>query len=147
MSKNLLIPLLLSVMTMSLTSADAAVQQRRQRADLLVLGGTLVTMDGTRRIIEDGALAISSGRIIAIGPRTEIQLRYVAKEVIEARGHLIIPGLINGHTHIPMTLFRAGMADEVLFPGRSQKRYRGFCPGWNPAGFGRNDSRRYDNVL
>jgi 5-methylthioadenosine/S-adenosylhomocysteine deaminase len=112
MSKNLLIPLLLSVMTMSLTSADAAVQQRRQRADLLVLGGTLVTMDGTRRIIEDGALAISSGRIIAIGPRTEIQLRYVAKEVIEARGHLIIPGLINGHTHIPMTLFR-GLADDI----------------------------------
>jgi 5-methylthioadenosine/S-adenosylhomocysteine deaminase len=71
-----------------------------------------LTMDGTRRIIEDGALAISSGRIIAIGPRTEIQLRYVAKEVIEARGHLIIPGLINGHTHIPMTLFR-GLADDI----------------------------------
>jgi len=50
-------------------------QQRRTRVDLMVRGGTIVTMDGTRRVIEDGALVTSGGRIKAIGPRAEIEAK------------------------------------------------------------------------
>ena len=51
-------------------------QTRRQPVDLLVLGGTIVTMDQSRRVIEDGGIAVSGGRIVAIGPRAEIEGRY-----------------------------------------------------------------------
>src|SRR5213075_1026838 len=72
----------------------------------------IVTMDSSRRVIENGAIAVSGGKILAVGPRAEIERQYAAAQTIEARDRLIIPGLINGHTHIPMTLFR-GLADDL----------------------------------
>jgi 5-methylthioadenosine/S-adenosylhomocysteine deaminase len=69
-------------------------------------------MDATRRVIEDGAVAIQGGRIVAIGKRSEIDSKYTARETINAPGKAVIPGLINTHTHIPMTLFR-GLADDL----------------------------------
>ena len=80
--------------------------------DLLVLNGTLVTMDDKRRVIEDGGVAIKGGRIVAVGSRRDIVRRYTALKTIDARGKIVIPGLINGHTHIPMVLFR-GLADDL----------------------------------
>jgi 5-methylthioadenosine/S-adenosylhomocysteine deaminase len=69
-------------------------------------------MDASRRVIEDGAVAVAGGRIVAVGKRTDIVRQYAAREVIDARGRAVIPGLINGHTHVPMTLFR-GIADDL----------------------------------
>jgi len=95
--------------------SDAAAQTRRQRAepvDLLVLGGTIATMDQTRLVIPDGGIAISQGRIVAIGPRAEIERDYTSRQRVNAVGKVITPGLINGHTHIPMVLFR-GLADDL----------------------------------
>jgi 5-methylthioadenosine/S-adenosylhomocysteine deaminase len=86
--------------------------QRRTRVDLIVRGGTIVTMDATRRVIEDGAVVVSGGRIKAVGSRAELEARYTASETIDATGQVVIPGLINGHTHVPMTLFR-GLADDM----------------------------------
>ncbi|HVG35057.1 MAG TPA: amidohydrolase [Pyrinomonadaceae bacterium] len=86
--------------------------QKTEQVDLLVRGGSLVTMDGARRVIEDGAVAVRGGRIVAVGTRAELQARYTARETIDATGKVVIPGLINGHTHIPMTLFR-GLADDL----------------------------------
>lgn len=80
--------------------------------DLIVRGGKFVTMDGARRVIEDGAAAISDGRIVALGTRAEVDAKYTARETIDATGKVIIPGLINTHTHVPMTLFR-GLADDL----------------------------------
>jgi 5-methylthioadenosine/S-adenosylhomocysteine deaminase len=97
------------------TVANATAQTRRQRGepvDLLVLGGTVVTMDQTRRVIEDGGIAVSKGRIVATGPRAEIESRYTSRQKIVATGKVITPGLINGHTHVPMVLFR-GLADDL----------------------------------
>ena len=71
-----------------------------------------MTMDSSRQVITNGAVAIDGGRILAVGPRSEILKQYFAFETIEANDRLIIPGLINGHTHIPMTLFR-GLADDL----------------------------------
>jgi 5-methylthioadenosine/S-adenosylhomocysteine deaminase len=69
-------------------------------------------MDAARSILNDGAVAISGDTILAVGPRTEIEARYKARQTIDARGKLILPGFINGHTHVPMTLFR-GLHDDV----------------------------------
>jgi 5-methylthioadenosine/S-adenosylhomocysteine deaminase len=69
-------------------------------------------MDASRRVIEDGAVAVAGGRIVAVGQRTDVLKAYAAREVIDARGSAVIPGLINGHTHIPMSLFR-GIADDL----------------------------------
>jgi len=80
--------------------------------DLIVRGGTVVTMDGARRVIEDGAVAVKSGRIVAVGQTADIERSYAAREIVNAIGKVIIPGLINGHTHVPMTLFR-GLADDL----------------------------------
>ena len=96
----------------SLFGTLAAQSPKPQPVDLLLRGGIIVTMDMQGRVIEDGAVAISDGRIEAIGRRAEIESRYTARQIIEAQGRAIIPGLINGHTHVPMTLFR-GIADDL----------------------------------
>jgi 5-methylthioadenosine/S-adenosylhomocysteine deaminase len=81
-------------------------------ADLLVVGGTVVTMDANHRLIEDGALAIRGDTILAVGKRSELEAEYAGATTLDARGALILPGLINGHAHAAMSLFR-GLADDL----------------------------------
>jgi 5-methylthioadenosine/S-adenosylhomocysteine deaminase len=110
-----LLTLVILMATLSSPISDVAAQNRTRRAepvDLLVLGGTIVTMDQTRRVIEDGGIAIASGRIVAIGPRAEIERSYTSRQRVSSAGKVLTPGLINGHTHIPMVLFR-GLADDL----------------------------------
>lgn len=83
----------------------------REGVDLLVTGGTVVTMDAERRVIESGAVAIRNARIVAVGPAEQLERRYRARRRLEAGGQLILPGLINSHTHAAMTLYR-GVADD-----------------------------------
>ena len=80
--------------------------------DLIVSGGTIVTMDSSHRVIDEGAIAINGDSIAAIGLRAEIEAQFAARHTLDARGKLILPGLINGHTHAPMTLLR-GLKDDV----------------------------------
>lgn len=94
-------------LAMSLTT-----QTSKERVDLIVAGGTVVTMDTSRRVIENGSVAIKGGRIVAVGERAEITKKYQAAQTISANGKAVIPGLINTHTHIPMVLFR-GIADDL----------------------------------
>src|SRR5687768_471894 len=106
---------LVAFILLSMFTTPLVAQTRRQRAepvDPLVLGGTIVTMDQERRVIPDGAIAVSQGRIVAIGPRAEIERDYTSRQRVNAAGKVITPGLINGHTHIPMVLFR-GLADDL----------------------------------
>ena len=83
-----------------------------QSIDLLIVGGTVITMDDERRIIEDGAVAVTADKIVAVGKRADIMRGRTAKRTINTTGKLVIPGLINTHTHIPMTLFR-GISDDL----------------------------------
>ena len=85
---------------------------QKQHADLLILGGTLVTMDPSRSIQDDGAIAITGDTIVATGPRSEITAHYDASQTIDATDKLVLPGFVNGHTHVPMTLMR-GLHDDV----------------------------------
>lgn len=87
-------------------------QRKKTFVDLIVRGATVVTMDGSRRVIDDGAVAVRGGRVVAVDETRDILRRYAAREVIDATGKVVIPGLINGHTHVPMTLFR-GIADDL----------------------------------
>ncbi|HJS50514.1 MAG TPA: amidohydrolase family protein, partial [Pyrinomonadaceae bacterium] len=80
--------------------------------DVVILGGTIVTMDGERRLIENGGIAIKADKIVGVGTRADITKQYSAKRTINAAGKVIIPGLINTHTHIPMVLFR-GISDDL----------------------------------
>ncbi len=82
--------------------------------DLLITGGTIVTMDADRRVIEDGFLAVNGDTIVSIGPSSAMAYPkgLIAKQTIDAKGKLILPGLINGHTHVPMVLMR-GLIDDV----------------------------------
>jgi 5-methylthioadenosine/S-adenosylhomocysteine deaminase len=84
----------------------------KQRVDLIVVHGTVVTMDGKRRILENGAIAVQGDAIAAIDTIANIDAIYESGKVIDARGGLILPGLINGHTHMSMSLFR-GLADDL----------------------------------
>jgi len=114
MSQRLLIVFTLMAMLAN-SASNVAAQNRRPRAqqvDLLVLGGKIVTMDGSRRVIDEGGIAVTGGRIMAIGSRAEIEKAYTSRQRVNAAGKLIVPGLINGHTHIPMVLFR-GLADDL----------------------------------
>ena len=87
-------------------------QVPKDKVDLIISGGTVVTMDATRAIYDDGAVVVKGDTIIAVGPRRELEARYLAPQTIDAKGKLVLPGFINGHTHVPMTLFR-GIHDDV----------------------------------
>jgi 5-methylthioadenosine/S-adenosylhomocysteine deaminase len=91
---------------------SALAQKRKIIVDLIVRGGTVVTMDGTRRVIENGGVAIKGGRIVAVDNTAAIDRQFAAREIVNAAGKVVIPGLINGHTHVPMVLFR-GLADDL----------------------------------
>jgi 5-methylthioadenosine/S-adenosylhomocysteine deaminase len=79
---------------------------------LVVSGGTVVTMDATRRVVPRGAVAIDGARIVAVGPAAEIAAGYRGRSTIDATGQVVLPGLVNTHTHAPMVLYR-GLADDL----------------------------------
>src|SRR6202049_5101282 len=81
------------------------------RADTIITG-IVVSMDGQRHIYDDGAVVVAGDTIVAVGPRAELEARYESRETINAKNTLVLPGFINGHTHVPMTLFR-GLHDDV----------------------------------
>lgn len=81
--------------------------------ELCITGGTILTMDQVGTVIDDGMLLIEGSRITYCGPRQADNAPRSQRRVeLEARGGLIMPGLINGHTHAAMTLMR-GMADDL----------------------------------
>lgn len=105
--------LLLCLLSLSAeTDAAATVPSPPQTVDYLILGGTIVTMDPARRIISDGGIAVKDGKIVSVGTRAEVAAAFRSRSTVNAAGKVIIPGLINTHTHIPMTLFR-GIADDM----------------------------------
>jgi 5-methylthioadenosine/S-adenosylhomocysteine deaminase len=80
-------------------------------AGLILTNATIVTMDEAYRVLLDGALAISDDTIVAVGGREEVLSSYPGVEVFDCGGRTMIPGLINTHTHMPMTLLR-GLEDD-----------------------------------
>ena len=80
--------------------------------DIIVHNGTVVTVNDRFEIIENGLICTEADRIVRVEPLTDEKDLPDAKVVIDAGGGLVLPGLVNSHTHLPMTLFR-GLADDL----------------------------------
>lgn len=74
--------------------------------DLLLTGGTVITMDPQRRILQDGSVAVSGGRIACVGASVDVDRRVDATEVIDCRGTVILPGFVDAHAHAGHSLFK-----------------------------------------
>ena len=75
-----------------------------KKADLIISGGN--RLDGwQRRIYDDGAIVVTRDTIVAVGPRAQVESQYSSAQSIDAKGKLILPGFVNGHTHVPITYF------------------------------------------
>lgn len=83
-----------------------------ERLDLILTNGIVVAMNQAMEIIFDGAVAVRGTEIVAVGKSIDITAQYEAHEVIDCQGNYIIPGFVNAHTHVPMTLLR-GLADDL----------------------------------
>jgi 5-methylthioadenosine/S-adenosylhomocysteine deaminase len=91
----------------------AASLHAAEPVDLVVSARYVMTMDAGRRIIDNGAVAIKGERIVAVGTRTAIDRQYTPRRRIDSGNAILSPGLINTHTHAPMSLFR-GIADDMI---------------------------------
>ncbi|MBN1382287.1 MAG: amidohydrolase [Deltaproteobacteria bacterium] len=80
--------------------------------DRIISSGRILLMDADQTIIENGSIAIDGQDIAAVGGKDDIESRYTAPDIIDAKGGIVMPGLINGHTHAAMTCFR-GIADDL----------------------------------
>ena len=80
--------------------------------DMLVVGGTVLTMEPNTEPIKNGAVAVTDGRIAAVGPAEELLELSPSGEVLNAGNSIILPGLVNTHSHLAMTLLR-GIADDI----------------------------------
>ena len=80
-----------------------------ERCDVILEHATVLTMDAQFSTYESSAVAVGGDTIVAVGPDA---LTYEAPERIDCRGRVVMPGLINAHTHVPMTLLR-GLADDL----------------------------------
>jgi 5-methylthioadenosine/S-adenosylhomocysteine deaminase len=103
--------------TITILSAEQPV---RRNVSLIVTGGTVVTMDGTSRVLTQGALAIDGRDIVAVDTAQAVAAGFTASETIDATGQVVMPGLINTHTHAPMVLYR-GLADDLALMDWLQK--------------------------
>ena len=86
--------------------------QSQGAIDLIVEGDHVVTMDPAMTVVENGAVAIDDGVILAVGPASEINAAFTARQVLPGAGRVVMPGLVNGHSHAAMTLLR-GVADDL----------------------------------
>lgn len=85
-----------------------------EQVDWLIRGKFVVTMDPRHSVIENGAVAVREARIVAVGTENDLAQRFLAKHTLDKPEALIAPGLIDTHTHAPMSLFRGIASDKLL---------------------------------
>ncbi len=83
-----------------------------QTVDILFLNAHVLTMDEKMAQHNPGAVAVTGDSIVAVGAEAEIKKEYSGKETVDCKGKVLMPGLVNAHTHVPMTLLR-GIADDL----------------------------------
>lgn len=85
---------------------------QQHRIDLVVEGDYVITMDDSMTVIENGAVAVHDGAIFAVGPADMIASAYIGDTTLSGENRIVMPGLVNGHSHAAMTLLR-GVADDL----------------------------------
>ena len=83
-----------------------------KNCDILLINAIVLTMDEDFNQYEPGAVAIQSDSILEVGPEAYLRGEYESKEIVDCDGKVLMPGLLNAHTHVPMTLLR-GLADDL----------------------------------
>jgi 5-methylthioadenosine/S-adenosylhomocysteine deaminase len=101
-------------------ASTIAAQPARRAISVIVIGGTVITQNAARQILSPGAVAIDSSDIVEVGAPDVIAAKYQARETVDARGQVVLPGLINAHTHAPMVMYR-GLADDLALMDWLQK--------------------------
>src|SRR5262245_11988513 len=104
----------------ALAFVSLAIQPGRRSISLIIVGGTVITEDARHSIVAPGAVVIDGASIVEVGAPDAIAARFRASETIEARDQIILPGLINTHTHAPMVMYR-GLADDLALMDWLQK--------------------------
>jgi 5-methylthioadenosine/S-adenosylhomocysteine deaminase len=113
-----------------------------REVDFVITGGIVLVMDENNSIISNGAVAIDGPDIAAVGHAEKIAMEFKGRRSIDARGSLVMPGLVNGHTHAAMTCFR-GIADDLtLMDWRPRIGLLG-----GAAGLCGDDQVRHDDLL
>jgi 5-methylthioadenosine/S-adenosylhomocysteine deaminase len=112
-------PLKLAILVLT-TAAIAAAQSPRRAATLVVIGGTVITQNAAHVMLSPGAVAIDGTDIVDVDRPEVIAGRYRAAQTIDARDQIVLPGLINTHTHAPMVMYR-GLADDLALMEWLQK--------------------------
>jgi 5-methylthioadenosine/S-adenosylhomocysteine deaminase len=112
----------LTALLLAVAAATIALsaQGARRAVSLIVSGGTVLTENDTREVFAPGAVAINGTDIVDVGTAADIAARYTAAQTIDARDQVVMPGLINTHTHAPMVMFR-GLADDLALMDWLQK--------------------------
>jgi len=82
-----------------------------EKVDFIIKNGIVLTMNEGKEILEDGVVVIKGNKILEVGDK-KILKKYSSKKVIDAQGGIIMPGMINTHTHVSMSVFRS-LADDV----------------------------------
>ncbi|MGL6002333.1 MAG: amidohydrolase [Plesiomonas sp.] len=103
-----------SVLALAIAAASAAVSfasYAAEKADLMITDATVLTMNAENRVFEQGTVVVKGNKIVAVGG-PEIAKQYEATTVLDVDGDIVMPGLINTHTHASMTVFRS-LADDV----------------------------------
>ena len=86
--------------------------KQKEKADIIISNGVILTVNNNDEIINDGALAVKKNKIIDLGKSSDIKNKYEAEKEIDAKSGVIMPGLVNIHTHLAMSIFR-GLADDL----------------------------------
>jgi len=109
--------LVLSLLAASLAGSRPA---QRRTVSLVVRNGIVITVDANRRVIPRGSVAVDGRDIVAVDTADAIAAEFSGRDTIDAAGAVVMPGLINTHTHAPMVLFR-GLADDLALMDWLQK--------------------------
>ena len=106
MFKKTLVAVSLAAASLASASSLAA-----ENVDLLIKNATVLTMDEDKNVYENGLVAVKENKIVAVTDGSDLK-EFEAKKIIDADGDIVMPGLINTHTHVSMTVFRS-LADDV----------------------------------
>ncbi|MCL0100115.1 amidohydrolase, partial [Dehalococcoidia bacterium] len=109
-------------------------------ADLLLNHAGIITMDAQRRVLRDGSIAVAEGRIVAVGPSTEVAPMVRATEIRDLKGALVHPGFIDAHVHPTLQLVRGVLPDFY----EEERMVREYGP---PSAAEKTEEEEYSSVL